>query len=125
MVVEQATLIEALRVELASLRRQVGRDSSNSSQPPSQDGPGAQAKARAEKRAGRQDGSDGPGAGEDGSCGESGTTAKKRKQGGQRGHRGSGLVRVADPQHTKPIEPPSCGGCGADLAGAPGPAFRR
>jgi hypothetical protein len=113
LVVEQATLIEALRVELASLRRQVGRDSSNSSQPPSQDGPGAQAKARAEKRAGRQDAGDG-------SCGESGTTAKKRKQGGQRGHRGSGLARVADPQHTKPVEPPACGGCGADLAGAPG-----
>lgn len=113
LVVEQATLIEALRVELASLRRQVGRDSSNSSQPPSQDGPGAQAKARAEKRAGRQDAGDG-------SCGESGTTVRKRKQGGQRGHRGSGLARVGDPQHTKPVEPPACGGCGGDLAGAPG-----
>ena len=35
---EQAVLIEALRVELEALRRQVGRDSSNSSQPPSTDG---------------------------------------------------------------------------------------
>ena len=120
LVVEQATLIEAMRVELAALRRQVGRDSSNSSQPPSQDGPGAEAKARAEKRAGRQDVGDGPGAGQDGSNGEPGAAAKKRKQGGQRGHRGSGLARVSDPQHTKPVEPAACGGCGAGLAGAPG-----
>jgi transposase len=111
---EQATLIEAMRVELAALRRQVGRDSSNSSQPPSQDGPGAEAKARAEKRAQRRDDGDVPGAGGDGA------TANKRKQGGQRGHRGSGLARVADPQHTKAVEPAACGGCGADLAGAPG-----
>jgi transposase len=103
---EQATLIEAMRVELAALRRQAGRDSSNSSQPPSQDGPGAEAKARAEKRTQ--------------GAGEAGTTAKKRKQGGQRGHRGSGLARVADPKHTKPVEPAACGGCGAGLAGAPG-----
>ena len=40
-VAEQAALIEALRAEVAALRRQVGRDSSNSSQPPSQDGPAA------------------------------------------------------------------------------------
>ena len=115
---EQATLIEAMRVELAGLRRQVGRDSSNSSQPPSQDGPGAEAKARAEKRAQRPDA--GQDSDEGGSAGEAATTAKKRKQGGQRGHRGSGLARVADPQHTKPVEPSACGGCGAGLAGAAG-----
>jgi len=114
---EQAAVIEAMRVELAALRRQAGRDSSNSSQPPSQDGPGAEAKARAEKRAGRQGAEDGPGTGEDTSTD---STAKKRKQGGQRGHRGSGLARVSDPQHTTPVEPPACGGCGAGLAGAPG-----
>ena len=43
---EQAVLIEALRAELAALRRQVGRDSSNSSRPPSTDGPAAKAKAK-------------------------------------------------------------------------------
>ena len=118
---EQATLIEAMRVELASLRRQVGRDSSNSSQPPSQDGPGAQAKARAERRSRRQGGGDEPDAGgEDTSTGEAGVAGRKRKPGGQRGHRGSGLARVADPQHIRPVEPPACGGCGAGLAGAPG-----
>src|SRR5664280_2332528 len=34
--------------------------------------------------------------------------------------RGSGLARVSDPQHTKPVEPTACGRCGAGLAGAPG-----
>lgn len=47
---EQAVLIEALRVELEALRRRVGRDSSNSSQPPSTDGPGAKATAKAGRR---------------------------------------------------------------------------
>jgi uncharacterized coiled-coil protein SlyX len=34
-VAEQSALIESLRAEVAALRRQAGRDSSNSSQPPS------------------------------------------------------------------------------------------
>jgi len=54
-VAEQSALIESLRAEVAALRRQAGRDSSNSSQPPSTDGPGAKAKAKAGKRpAGQQ-----------------------------------------------------------------------
>ncbi len=40
-VAEQGALIESLRAEVAALRRQAGRDSSNSSQPPSQDGSGS------------------------------------------------------------------------------------
>ena len=44
---EQAAAIESLRAEVAALRRQAGRDSSNSSQPPSQDGPAAEGKAKA------------------------------------------------------------------------------
>ena len=51
---EQAVLIEALRVELEALRRQLGRDSSNSSQPPSSDGPGAKARAKAGRRSAGQ-----------------------------------------------------------------------
>jgi transposase len=120
LVVEQATLIEAMRVELAALRRRVGRDSSNSSQPPSQDGPGAEARARAGRRAQQQGAGDGPDAGQDALTGRAGATGKKRKPGGQRGHRGSGLARVADPKRTEPVEPPACAGCGAGLAGAPG-----
>jgi transposase len=98
-VAEQAALIESLRAELAALRRQAGRDSSNSSQPPSQDGLAAKAKAgQRQPRRAR------PG----------------RTQGGQKGHPGAGLARVAWPDETLVIEPGICGGCGADLAGAPG-----
>ena len=43
--------VEALEAEVASLRRQVGRDSSKSSQPPSQDGPASKATAEAVKPA--------------------------------------------------------------------------
>jgi transposase len=98
---EQAMLIETLRTEVAALRRQAGRDSSNSSQPPSQDGPagGAKAARQAARRAR-------PG----------------RPQGGQKGHPGASLAWAARPDETLVIEPGRCGGCGAGLAGAPGRA---
>jgi transposase len=99
-VAEQAALIESLRAEVAALRRQAGQDSSNSSQPPSQDGPAAEAKAKA--RAGSRRARPG------------------RSQGGQKGHPGAGLARVAQPDETRVIEPLACGECGAGLAGAPG-----
>ena len=111
LVVAQAGVIETLRgevaelrVEVAALRRQIGRDSSNSSQPPSTDDPGAKAKAKADKRSSEQTAGGQP----------------KRGQGGQKGHRGSGLQRVAVPDRTQTLEPPACGGCGSDLAGTPG-----
>ena len=108
---DQAVLIEAMRVELASLRRQTGRDSSNSSQPPSKDGPGAKATAKADLPAGDRSAS---------------PVDKKprRKQGGQPGHRGAGLARVAVPDRTEQVEPSACG-CGADLAGADGSVAAR
>ena len=99
-VAEQAALIETPRAEVAALRRQAGRDSSNSSQPPSQDSPAGGAKARA-KAGGRR-------------------TRPGRPQGGQKGHPGAGLQMVARPDETRIIEPGLCGGCGADLAGALG-----
>jgi hypothetical protein len=103
-VAEQAALIESLRAEVAALRRQAGRDSSNSSQPPGQDGPAAKAKAgQREARRAR------PG----------------RPQGGQKGHPGSSLAWAARPDETLAVEPHTCGGCGADLAGAPGRAGSR
>jgi transposase len=100
-VAEQATLIETLRAEVAALRRQVGRDSSNSSQPPSQDGPAAGATAKAARRAARR--------------GRPG-----RPQGGQKGHPGASLAWAARPDETQVIEPGTCGGCGAGLADASG-----
>jgi hypothetical protein len=57
---EQAMLIETLRTEVAALRRQAGRDSSNSSQPPSQDGPGGRGEGC---QAGGAAGTAGPAAG--------------------------------------------------------------
>src|SRR6266516_6364322 len=99
-VAEQAALIESLRAEVAALRRQAGRDSSNSSQPPSQDGPAAE--ARAKGRAGSRRARPG------------------RSQGGQKGHPGAGLAWVAQPDETRVVEPLACGECGSGLAGAPG-----
>ena len=116
---EQAVLIEALRVELEALRRQLGRDSSNSSQPPSSDGPGAKAKAKAGRRSAGQQGEQSPDRQPSaGAAGAAGRAA--RKQGGQPGHRGSGLAPVATPDHREPVEPSGCRGCGGGLAGAPG-----
>ena len=89
-VAEQAALIETLRAEVAALRREAGRDSSNSSQPPSQDSPAGGAKARA-KAGGRR-------------------TRPGRPQGGQKGHPGAGLQMVARPDETRIIEPGLCGG---------------
>ena len=117
---EQAVLIEALRVEMAALRRQVGRDSSNSSQPPSTDGPAAKAKAKATGRQSRQS-PDEPQQAPDDHHGGQGTPGRaRRKQGGQPGHRGSGLAPVTRPDKREPVEPPGCGGCGGGLADAPG-----
>ena len=113
---EQAVLIKALRVELEALRRQVGRDSTNSSQPPSTDGPGAKAKAKAGGGATGRDAQPSP----DGQPSAGAPHRPRRKQGGQPGHRGSSLAPVATPDRREPVEPSCCGGCGGDLAGAPG-----
>jgi transposase len=97
-VAEQAALIESLRAEVAALGRQAGRDSSNSSRPPSQDGPATEAKKKAGRREAR----------------------RARPQGGQKGHPGASLAWAARPDETRVIEPGTCGECGAGLAGAPG-----
>jgi transposase len=104
-VAEQAALIETLRTEVAALRRQAGRDSSNSSQPPSQDSPAAEAKAKAARQAARR-------------------ARPARPQGGQKGHPGASLAWAARPDETRVVEPGTCGGCGAGLAGAAGRVAR-
>jgi transposase len=116
---EQSKLIEALRVELGALSRKAGRDSSNSSQPPSQDGPGWKAKAKADIDSGEPADASTDGR-SDGSGEPARPGSRKRKQGGQPGHRGSGLARVARPDRTEKVEPSACGGCGGSLAGAEG-----
>jgi hypothetical protein len=118
--VEQAALIEALRSELAALTRAAGRDSSNSSQPPSQDGPASRAKARGMRAGAGGPAADEPAAGQGRQSGEDESGGVKRRQGGQPGHRGRGLARVAKADRTEPVEPPACGACGGSLAGADG-----
>ena len=118
LVAEQAVLIGALRVELEALRRQAGRDSSNSSQPPSTDGPAARARAKAARQSADQQTE--PSVEGQPAAEGSGRVRARRKQGGQPGHRGSGLAPVATPDRREPVEPACCGGCGGGLADAPG-----
>jgi len=87
-------LVEALRAEVAELRRQLGQNSQNSSRPPSSDSPFVKPAPKSLRR-------------------KSG-----RKPGGQQGHPGSRLAQVADPDEMVRHEPGPCGGCGAGLAEA-------
>jgi transposase len=82
--------VAALRAEVDELKRQLGRDSRNSSLPPSRDSPAARAK-RPRKGSGR-------------------------KQGGQPGHPGSHRELVADSDHVVEHWPDACGRCSAPIA---------
>jgi len=93
----QGELVETLEAQVAELERRLGMDSSNSSTPPSQDRPEAAAKRTRGRR------------------GVSG-----REQGGQPGHPGRSLQRVAVPDRREVVEPGDCSGCGGALVGAPG-----
>ena len=48
-----------------------------------------------------------------------------KRTGGQQGHPGSTLKRVAEPDHRVDHEPVTCGGCGASLDDAPVVGRRR
>jgi transposase len=89
--------IAALRVEVEALRSRSGKDSTNSSAPPSTDSVGAKAKRKA--------------------AASQRVRSKDRKRGGQVGRTGSGLVPTGDPDRTVPVVAAGeCSGCGADLA---------
>jgi transposase len=98
-VVERLTArLDAVEAELAAVKRQLRRDSSNSSTPPSKDSIAAKAKQRADR--------------------SSRVRSKDRKRGGQPGRKGTGLVPTADPNRTERVESPTeCRDCQADLAG--------
>ncbi len=86
-------LVEALAVRDARIReleRRLGLDSTNSSKPPSSDGLG---KPRAPKR----------------------TNVRGRKPGGQKGHKGSTLLRSEKPDHVEDHFPHDCAHCGHTL----------
>src|SRR6266704_2005786 len=85
--------------QVAQLERRVGRDSSNSSKPPSSDSPYTKKPRKARDRSLR---------------GRSG-----RKPGKQPGAPGAHLAPVHDPDHTIVCAPATCRGCGHDLGGVP------
>ncbi|MGA2930324.1 MAG: IS66 family transposase [Solirubrobacteraceae bacterium] len=94
-----------LRVVVCELRGRLGKNSRNSSKPPSSDGyskPSAEEpnehKGRKNKRSLRR--------------------RSGRKPGGQDGHAGAHLERVEVPDEQVPHEPGLCEGCGRDLTGA-------
>ena len=89
-VVEQARMIEELRPEVAELRRQLGRNSRNSSQPPSADGPQV-APPHSRRKA------SGP------------------KPGKQPGSPGNTLALVDDPDEVIEHQPSCCRRCAPDL----------
>ena len=93
MIDAQARTIEELRAEVVELKRRLGRNSGNSSQPPSTDGPGMSPSRAARRRSGRRPGK-------------------------QPGPGGSALFQVSDPDEVVDHVPTACGGCNADLAGA-------
>jgi transposase len=90
---ELAARIKELERKIALLTR----DSSNSSKPPSSDGPAAKPKARRPEK------------------------SKKRKPGGQPGHRGANrdLIPIEEVDHVIPVFPEACGHCSAALSREP------
>jgi transposase len=96
LVEQQAVRVEELVARVAQLERQLGKDSSNSSKPPSSDVPFAKPvpKRSSRRRSGR-----GPGK--------------------QDGTPGTTLKRVEDPDKTVTSDPDTCCGCGGSLADAP------
>src|SRR5258705_10264456 len=102
----QDAKIEALEQLVSELIARTGRDSQNSSKPPSGDGPGTRADRRREQRERRKtEPAEGPAPG------------TKKKRGGQHGHRGNGLAFSRTPDAKVVLEPGACRGCGGDLAG--------
>src|SRR5580704_4485653 len=88
------SLIEGLQTRIAELERRLGLDSSNSSKPPSSDGP---------KRAARTSSLREP---------------SGKQSGGQKGHPGETLKQVATPDAVIDHYPDRCRGCGAALTPA-------
>jgi len=93
--------LAALQIEVARLREQVGRNSQNSSQPPSLDAPSAPPRPK--------------------------QAPSGRKPGGQKGHPGHGrkLIPVEQVQHVIDLKPTACDLCGALLLGEDAQPVRR
>ncbi|MGH3952073.1 MAG: IS66 family transposase [Pseudonocardiaceae bacterium] len=94
----QVALIARLEARVAELERERGRNSENSSLPPSRDDAEARAARAARRQAKREKG--------------------KRAPGKQPGDPGAHLARVADPDHVVHYAPARCRGCGSGLGAA-------
>ena len=92
---EQASLIATLNARVAELERRLGKDSSNSSRPPSSDGLGKPPAPGRQRRGGG------------------------RAPGKQAGAPGAYLAQVPEPDQVVVHRPERCGGCGGDLTLAP------
>jgi transposase len=97
LIAELRSQVVVLGDRVALLERQAGRDSSNSSKPPSSDSPYTKKPRKPADRSLR---------------GRSG-----RKPGKQPGEPGVTLAQVADLDHTSVCAPARCAGCGCDLVG--------
>ena len=86
--------IAAVALRQKELEVRLGKDSHNSSKPPSSDGLGKKPAPRSLR------------------------AKTGRKQGGQKGHPGTTLAFSETPDHTVPHIPTCCQGCGASLEGA-------
>jgi transposase len=93
---EQTRLIATLQARVAELERRLGKDSSNSSMPPSSDG--LRKPSRVERRADER--------------------AEDRRPGKQPGAPGAHLAQVEEPDEVAWHVPDRCGGCGAELTDA-------
>ena len=96
----QERIVE-LQERIVEVERKIGRNSNNSSLPPSRDDAAAREERvnrAARRRAARE--------------------AKRRKPGKQPGDPGTHLAQVADPDHVVPQIPTHCAECGRSLAGA-------
>lgn len=97
MVVTLTEQLERAQARIAELEARLGKDSTNSSTPPSQDSLAAKGKRRAQRSQRVRSGD--------------------RKPGGQPGHPGAGLAPVIVPDRTERAPVPDvCSQCGADLA---------
>jgi transposase len=95
---DNATLrevVEAQNGRIAALERQLGKDSSTSSKPPSSDSPYRKSVRRSSRK------------------------SSGRRPGKQPGDPGSTMPLVDDPGEVITCDPGCCAGCGADLSGAP------
>jgi len=93
--------VQELEAEVAELQEQVTRNSRNSSQPPSKDGPQVEPKLRQQAKSGR-------------------------KRGGQKGHAGHKrpLVSVEQVKERHEIKPAQCRHCGQELSGSDPAPYR-